>query len=265
MFDVSSSDPGQTAPNPSQTAPTIPSSDQPPSGQTAAVAQIPIDQPFAVDQTPQNLPDPTMVDAPIAAPASSAPTPDAHEATPSSPGPNFVMDAQPPVGVDARQPVGANPPSEIQLKPEQLRAMALLSAGKSIAESAETVGINRTTIYRWLNHDPAFKAAYNQWQDHLQRTCHSQLLMMTEKATAAVYKALEAGDAKSALQLLKGLGILRPQKPGPTDPEEVRREMALEKKQRLLSLKKAESQTAMDQFFIDGGMVDWELSGRRKR
>jgi hypothetical protein len=152
-----------------------------------------------------------------------------------------------------------------ELKPDQQRAIALLAAGKSITESASTVGINRATIYRWLNHDPAFKAAYNQWQDHLQRTCHSQLLMMAEKATAAVFKALETGDAKTGLQLLKGMGILRPQTPGPTDPAEVRREMDLEKKQRLLTLKKAEGQTASDQFFIDMGMVDWELSERKKR
>jgi hypothetical protein len=54
--------------------------------------------------------------------------------------------------------------------------------------------------------DPEFQAAFNQWQDHLEQNCRARLLTMTGKAANAVEKAVEGGDAKTALQLLKGMG-----------------------------------------------------------
>ena len=58
------------------------------------------------------------------------------------------------------------------------------------------------------------------------------MLTLTDKATDAVEKALEAGDAKTALQLLKGMGLLKPVEQRPTDEEELTRRAELEKQRK---------------------------------
>jgi hypothetical protein len=67
---------------------------------------------------------------------------------------------------------------------------------------------SRGTIYHWLKHDAIFRAVFNQWQDEMQQSCRSRLMMMTDKAATALERSLEAGDARSALQLLKGMGLI---------------------------------------------------------
>ncbi|MGD0462009.1 MAG: helix-turn-helix domain-containing protein [Tepidisphaeraceae bacterium] len=122
----------------------------------------------------------------------------------------------------------------------QQTALELLLTGKSIAETARTAGVSRTTIYQWMRNDPVFQAAYNEWHDQLREGSRSRLLLLTEKATDAVEKALEAGDAKMGLQLLKGMGMLRDLPPGPTDPAEVKRMGELQKRRHKSEMERAE-------------------------
>jgi hypothetical protein len=42
-------------------------------------------------------------------------------------------------------------------------------------------------------------------------------------------KAMSAGDSKTALAVLKSLGVMDRMQPGPTDPEEVVRQQELER------------------------------------
>jgi hypothetical protein len=114
----------------------------------------------------------------------------------------------------------------------QKAALELLLEGKSMSETARGAGVSRTTIYMWLNRDPAFKAAYNQWHDEMEQSARSRLLMLTDKAADAVGQALEGGDAKTAMQLLKGLGFLSPSPPRLTDAQEIKDQTALESKRR---------------------------------
>ncbi len=81
-----------------------------------------------------------------------------------------------------------------RLPTDQQVALEAMLVGKSITETARAAGVSRTTIYFWLNHDPAFRASFNLWHDQLQQSCHSRLLTMTDKAVDAVEKALERGD-----------------------------------------------------------------------
>lgn len=83
-----------------------------------------------------------------------------------------------------------------RLAADQQNAMELLVMGKTIAETARSAGVSRTTIYHWLRNDPVFQAAYNQWHDQLEEGCRSRLLTLTDKATDAIEKALENGDAR---------------------------------------------------------------------
>src|SRR5579872_2546931 len=91
---------------------------------------------------------------------------------------------------------------------EQRTALELLLLGKSMAETARESGVSRGTVYNWLKNDAGFQAAYNRWHDEMQESCRSRLLMMTDKAAGALEKALEAGNANAALQLLRGMGLI---------------------------------------------------------
>jgi transposase-like protein len=135
-----------------------------------------------------------------------------------------------------------------ELGADQRAALESLLVGKSITETARSVGISRTTLYDWMRSDPTFRAAYNKWHDSLRESCQSRLLNLTDKATDAVEKALEAGDARTALQLLKGMGLIGERKIGPTDAEEIRATMELEQQRRNLDLKmRRELQALEDQ------------------
>lgn len=117
-----------------------------------------------------------------------------------------------------------------QLAGEQRTAMEQLLLGKSICDVATASGVARTTIYRWLKKDPNFQAVYNQWHEEMRESCRSRLLMLSDKAAGAIEKALDGGDARSALQLLKAIGLLAPTPPRPTDAEDVKREADIERK-----------------------------------
>ena len=130
--------------------------------------------------------------------------------------------------------------------------LALLQIGTTVADTARTTGVTRQTIYNWLRRDPVFQAAYNQWHDEMEKGAQSRLLMMTEKAMNALEKSLESGDARAALQLLKGLGMMRERAVGPTDPKEVKSAMELEDMRRKA---KIERQTRMAQFDAEMGQM----------
>ncbi|MGD0541573.1 MAG: hypothetical protein ABSB33_08650 [Tepidisphaeraceae bacterium] len=98
-----------------------------------------------------------------------------------------------------------------------------------------------------MRKDPVFQAAYNEWHDQLRESSRSRLLLLTEKATDAVEKALEAGDARTGLQLLKGMGLLRDLPPGPTDPAAVKRMSELEKRRQKSELERLERLVKADE------------------
>jgi hypothetical protein len=48
------------------------------------------------------------------------------------------------------------------LRPAQVRALALLAAGSTPADTARTCRVSRRTLSRWVNHDPRFRAALDR-------------------------------------------------------------------------------------------------------
>jgi len=104
--------------------------------------------------------------------------------------------------------------------------------GQSMSEAARSAGVGRATLYRWMNEDPHFRAAHNAWQRDTVAAAHSSILALTEPAIRALAAALEAGDSKAALVILKSLGLLTPPTPGSANPEEVKKEQKIEQKRR---------------------------------
>jgi hypothetical protein len=142
--------------------------------------------------------------------------------------------------------------TEIVLAKEQQVVLEGLVVGKSVTEMSQAAGVNRTTIYRWMKHDPAFRAAYNQWHEQMIESGRSRLLMLVDTAADSLRKALEAGDSKAALELLRGMGVLKARAAGPTDAEEIRRLNDLERRRKEIELGRAEESVTMDEVLEKG-------------
>jgi len=138
-----------------------------------------------------------------------------------------------------------------RLAVDQQTALELLVTGKSITETARSAGVSRTTLYHWLRHDPVFQAAYNQWHDQLEESCRSRLMTLTDKATDAIEKALENGDSRAALQLLKGMGLIGQRKIGPTDAEEIRAKTEMAKEKKRIGVKRDKAELALSEMLAE--------------
>jgi AcrR family transcriptional regulator len=132
------------------------------------------------------------------------------------------------------------------LATDQRSALEQLLVGKSVPESAQSAGVSRTTVYRWLKDDAAFRAAYNQWKDELEETARTRLLMLSDVATNALRTALEKGDGKLALATLKAMGLASPSKERLTEPADVKQRNELDKKKRRMDMEKEERQLHSD-------------------
>jgi hypothetical protein len=115
-----------------------------------------------------------------------------------------------------------------RLLPEQERALLLLAEGKSIPKVAETVGVHRATVYRWITADPCFRAAYNAWQLEQRESFRAVLLNSAEKAVERVATMVDH-DHQFAWKVAKELGMLRSPENLYTDPRQVEREIEIER------------------------------------
>lgn len=131
---------------------------------------------------------------------------------------------------DDEVPGEAIPDPIEKLTPVQLDALEALLAGATDAAAAEAAGVVRTTVSRWKNHDPEFKAAYNAARlkraERIQNRLWSRI---DELADTVLEAALDDGDARMAMQLLKRLGAFREvrREDKITDPEVIRIEQLL--------------------------------------
>jgi len=115
------------------------------------------------------------------------------------------------------------------LSTEQATAMASLLAGASVSEAAADSGISRSTLYRWMRSDHLFRARMNRGRRELQDALDARLLAIAERAVEAVSQAIEGGDVRTAVSLLRGLGVLDGQRTriGPEDADVLREEEEL--------------------------------------
>src|SRR6202035_1322729 len=108
-------------------------------------------------------------------------------------------------------------------------------AGQSFAQAATQAGVHRATVFRWVKRDPYFAAAFNAWKLELRASAQVRLLKLADKAVDVVEQALERGDEKVAMKMLRQLQVMRRTKVGTTDGETMKVEMDLQEKHRNLS------------------------------
>jgi hypothetical protein len=109
------------------------------------------------------------------------------------------------------------------LSPSQETVLTVLLTGKSVTDAATAAGVDRTTVHRWLKEDFGFQAAFNRARRELREALTAKLMALAEKATEAVEKSIAEGDGKTALALLKGLGLLPGELPtiGSDEPQDL--------------------------------------------
>ncbi len=122
------------------------------------------------------------------------------------------------------------------LTPKQLVVLDQLIVGKTVTKAAEVVGVDRTTVHRWLREDWAFQAAYNAAQRDLRREVEARLPHLVDAALETIQEAVRGGDVRAALAVLKGLGALPGSAPtiGADDPVELAEERSLTERERAL-------------------------------
>lgn len=112
-----------------------------------------------------------------------------------------------------------------ELSPAQEIALEQLVAGETVTAAAQAAGVDRTTVHRWKR-EPTFEAAYNRLRAELRDATEARLLRLAEKAARTLEAALDAGDARIGLGVLKGMGLLPEKRPafGPETPEALEQE-----------------------------------------
>ena len=111
------------------------------------------------------------------------------------------------------------PSLQSDINAQKQRAILLLLEGATITKTAETIGVDRSTMHRWLR-EPQFIAERNRRAKEAREACQERLRHLADAAVEVVGKAVESGNLKAALSLLKivGLGDV-----GPGDEETAER------------------------------------------
>lgn len=110
------------------------------------------------------------------------------------------------------------------LDERQLRAVDLLASGRAASEVAAELGVDRTTLWRWLQ-EPPFAASLNSRRLEIWQTSNDRLRALLCRAAEVLEQALAASDIRVALALLRLGGPAELGRIGPTDAEEIAEEL----------------------------------------
>lgn len=129
----------------------------------------------------------------------------------------------------------------------QENAVDALVTGKTDAETAALVGVDRTTITRWRLYSPTFQAALNVRRAEVWSTGLLRIQGLIPKALDVLAEELGKADSpnrlKAAIELLR---LVPPNGPiiGPTDPDEIVRRRAEELRLRIIEDREKAKETA---------------------
>lgn len=125
--------------------------------------------------------------------------------------------------------------------------MAALLAGQPVTAAAGAADVARETVHRWLKDDFQFRAAYNAARNELRDAWRVKLDSLAEKAIHAVERAISANDAKAALVVLRGLGLLDGKAPASAedDPDKLKDAAEERKKEEVRSKRFRDSINSM--------------------
>ena len=92
--------------------------------------------------------------------------------------------------------------SEKELSERQELAIPHLVSAKSASETAELIGVNRTTIYRWMD-DPTFREEYDRQRDAVADFARDGMRTLMLKALSVQAERLDSDDPKERARAAK--------------------------------------------------------------
>ena len=108
------------------------------------------------------------------------------------------------------RPTSDKTPQKPTFKPlsiEQENAIDLLIAGHTDQQVADAIGKDRTTIWGWRHEHPLFMATLARRRAEVWRAPQEKLRALLSKAVENLGAAVEAGDLKASLEVLKAVGM----------------------------------------------------------
>jgi transposase len=106
-----------------------------------------------------------------------------------------------------------------ELDCRQRLALVSLARGSSMTKASQDAGVARSTLYKWVNEHPGFRAAYDRWKAITQMSAHGQVLALQDLAAEVIKEQLEfKRDARLAERILVKTGAMAPPTIGPTHP-----------------------------------------------
>ena len=100
-----------------------------------------------------------------------------------------------------------------KLSSKQIMAIDMILMGSNDREVAESIGVGRNTVNKWRNHDEDFQAELNERRRELNEATQNRIRSLTQKALDAIEYALDRGDARIALEVLKMAGFAKLEEP----------------------------------------------------
>ncbi|MBP2641034.1 MAG: hypothetical protein H6Q66_1985 [Firmicutes bacterium] len=89
---------------------------------------------------------------------------------------------------------------------KQMNAAELLAFGKKVQEVADTAGISRHQLWVWQK-NPYFVSAISKYRAELWGNSKQRLRGLVDKSVDVLEQAIESGDLKAAIELLKIVGL----------------------------------------------------------
>ena len=85
--------------------------------------------------------------------------------------------------------------SEKELSEKQVLAIPHLVSANSASETADLIGVNRTTIYRWMD-DPTFREEYDRQRDAVAKFARTGMRALMLKALTIQAERLDSDDPR---------------------------------------------------------------------
>jgi hypothetical protein len=90
-----------------------------------------------------------------------------------------------------------------------------------VTDAAAAAGVNRWTVHAWLRENFAFQAALNRGRRDLRQAVLHRLDRIANNATECIDKAIQGGDVKAAMEIVKRLDFFTSRHIGSDDATEL--------------------------------------------
>lgn len=156
-------------------------------------------------------------------------------------------------GVNTDERNGMKRKSNGSLSGAQLKALEALLAGETERDAAKAAEVDPEVLGRWRREDYAFRAAYNRGRGELRDAMEARLLRVAHRAAETVAEAVEGGDVRAALAVLKGLGALSGSPPvvDPADAAQLEKRAETASREAEIAGREAESSRKRREMFAD--------------